>query len=121
LDNQRLIGLLLAKAGLNVDVAEDGEKACRLAAESQEQGKPYDLILMDMQMPRVDGYEATGRLRREGWTGPIIALTAHAMSGDRERCLDVGCTDYLSKPVQRDVLLDRVARHLQPDEVPHTQ
>ncbi len=121
LDNQRLIGLLLAKAGLDVDVAEDGEKACRLAAESQEQGKPYDLILMDMQMPRVDGYEATQRLRREGWTGPVIALTAHAMSGDRERCLDVGCTDYLSKPVQRDVLLDMVARHLQPDEVPHTQ
>ncbi|MFM9959590.1 MAG: CHASE4 domain-containing protein [Phycisphaerales bacterium] len=106
-DNQRLIRHHLQKAGATVEVVDNGRKALDKALERlrAENGSPFDLILMDMQMPEMDGYEATSTLRRAGYTGAIIALTAHAMSGDRAKCLDAGCDDYATKPIDRAVLL----------------
>jgi CheY-like chemotaxis protein len=109
-DNQRLIAFLLRKAGAEVALAEDGQIALNLALAAQQAGNPFDVILMDMQMPVVDGYEATRRLRTAGHTKPIIALTAHAMSDDRQKCLGVGCDDYIAKPIDRPTLLETVAK-----------
>ena len=111
LDNQRLFSLLLKKGGAEVTVVENGQAAVQEALAAGSQGDPFDIILMDMQMPIMDGYEATRRLRVQGWTGPIIALTAHAMAEDRQKCLDAGCDDYLSKPIKKPDLLEIVARH----------
>jgi PAS domain S-box-containing protein len=111
-DNQRLISFLLRTAGAAVEVAENGRVAVDLVLAARQDGEAFELILMDMQMPVMDGYEATRRLRAEGFTGPIIALTAHAMAGDRERCLEAGCNDYISKPVDRNSLLRIVAQHV---------
>ncbi|MFH1417732.1 MAG: response regulator, partial [Planctomycetota bacterium] len=110
LDNQRLISFVLKKAGAEVAVAGNGKIAVELALAASAEEHPYDVILMDMQMPIMDGYAATGMLRREGYAGPIIALTAHAMEGDRENCAQTGCDDYATKPIDRCVLIQQVAR-----------
>lgn len=104
-DNQRLLMHILKKAGATVAVADNGEIAVRSALESLGAGTPFDLILMDMQMPEMDGCAATIALRRAGWTGPIIALTAHAMSEERTRCVEAGCDDFATKPISRSSLL----------------
>jgi CheY-like chemotaxis protein len=108
-ENQLLIKTLLAKAGASVTVVPDGQRAVQEAMCALSAGKPYDLILMDMQMPVLDGYSATSTLRQMGYKGPIVALTAHAMAGDRERCESAGCDDYLTKPVDRAKLAATVA------------
>jgi CheY-like chemotaxis protein len=109
-DNRRLVTHHLVKAGMQTSVATNGLEAIDLALASRRSGNPFHLILMDMQMPELDGYEATHRLRQEGWRGPIVALTAHAMSGDRERCMEAGCDEYLTKPMDRRRLLEVVHR-----------
>jgi signal transduction histidine kinase/FixJ family two-component response regulator len=106
-DNQRLLFLQLSDAGAAVSIAEDGDVAVEMATTQL-----FDLILMDMQMPVMDGYTATAELRRRGVTIPIIALTAYAMAEDRARCLAGGCDYYLSKPVSEQTLLKTVQRHL---------
>jgi len=116
-DNQRLISFLLRKAGCEVEVAANGAVGLEAALSAQRQGKPYDVIFMDMQMPVMDGYVATQRLREQQYRLPIVALTAHAMTGDRQRCLDAGCDDYLAKPVNRDTLLHMVRQFTRPQRL----
>jgi len=112
LDVQRVIHTILGKMALQVDIAEHGRMACEMAQQSQVEGRPYDLIFMDIQMPEMNGYEATQRLRAGGWQGPIVALTAYAMVGDREKCLAAGCDDYITKPVTSQVLYEILTRYL---------
>jgi len=104
-DNQRIIAFILTRAGFQVSVAENGRDACEMAMTAVEEGNPFHLILMDMQMPVMDGYEATRRLRSSGYTRPIVALTANATADDRKICLDAGCDFYVAKPIDRKELL----------------
>ena len=113
--NRDMLSRRLERKGFEVAMATDGRQGVEMA-----QAAPYDLILMDMSLPEVDGWEATRQIRAAPGTKsvPIIALTAHAMIQDRQKCLDAGCTDYLAKPVDRTILLETVARHLSPDYAP---
>jgi len=112
--NQTVAKRILVKGGFEVDVAENGE----LALHKITSGTHYDLVFMDCQMPRMDGYEASRRIREfEQSTGgnsriPIIALTANAMQGDREKCMAAGMDDYVPKPVKKDTLYEMLRRHL---------
>ena len=110
-DNQRLIGFILRKAGAEVTIAENGQIGFDLATAANADRCPFDVVLMDMQMPVLDGYEATRQLRNDGYFHPIIALTAHAMETDRKKCLDAGCDDYITKPVDRKKLVETVASY----------
>ncbi len=114
LDNQRLIRAMLRAEGAQVTLVENGALAVARVLELSEREEPYDLILMDMQMPELDGYEATRRLRRAGVCTPIIAVTAHAMDRDRERCISVGCSDYIPKPISRKALRETLGAYLKP-------
>ncbi len=113
-DNRLLFECLLTKLGLNVSLAENGEEALRLVRSNH-----FDIVLMDMQMPVMNGYEATAVLSETHPNLPVIALTAHAMKEDRDKCLKVGCRDYLTKPVQHTQLVNALITHLSPSEVPH--
>jgi len=112
-DNQRLISFLLTKAGARVTVAENGQVAANLALAARAEGRSFDVVLMDMQMPVLDGYAATRRLRTAGYSGPIVALTAHAMTGDREKCLAAGCDGFATKPIDRHSLIALVRQMTQ--------
>jgi len=111
-DNQRLIKHFLTKTGARVELAANGAVGRDTALAKQRAGEPYDVVLMDMQMPVLDGYNATRELRAAGYNRPIIALTAHSSTADRQACLDAGCSDYLSKPINRETLIQTVSRHV---------
>jgi CheY-like chemotaxis protein len=110
--NQRLLAAMLRRAGAHVDLASDGRSGLDAVLAAEARGEPYDLVLMDMQMPILDGYEATRALRAAGFARPIVALTAHAMSTDRDKCLAAGCTDYETKPIQRQRVIATCRRLL---------
>jgi signal transduction histidine kinase/ActR/RegA family two-component response regulator len=113
IDNQRLIRFHLERAGARIDIVDNGAKALERIAEGSRLDR-YDVILMDMQMPVMDGYEAVRRLVAAGERTPVIALTAHGMVGDREKCLDAGCTEYLCKPVDARGLVSAIRHAIAP-------
>jgi PAS domain S-box-containing protein len=117
-DNQRLIAFVLKNAGAEVTVVENGQIAHDEALAARDRGEPFHVILMDMQMPVLDGYEATRKLRAAGYAEPIIAMTAHAMEGDSAKCLNAGCDGYLTKPIDRAKFLQTIARTIQPSPRP---
>jgi CheY-like chemotaxis protein len=108
-DHQRLFAMMLRHEGAEVEIVDNGRSAVQRAVEAYELDSPFDAIVMDLQMPAIDGYAATRALRRHGYDRPIVALSAHAMVGEREKCLDCGCTDYASKPVEREHLVGLLA------------
>lgn len=106
IDNQFLVTQVLMKYGAKVEIANDGEEAIQKALTSE-----FDIILMDIQMPRVDGYEAGRALRSNGYTKPIIALTAHAMAEERARTRAAGCNAHLTKPLNQPELINTVEQY----------
>ena len=111
-DNQIILRGLLNKRGMSVTHAENGEVGVRLVREAMNEGAGFDVILMDMMMPVMDGYQATAQLRRDGITTPIIALTALAMGDDAKKCLAAGCDQYVTKPVRPGTLYASIAGQL---------
>lgn len=108
--NQKVALKMLEKLGYSANLANDGIEAIAMLAD-----KHYDLVLMDVQMPRLDGYETTAKIRSSGRNEahiPIIAMTANAMNSDRQKCLDAGMDDYLSKPVKADILAEMLKKWL---------
>ena len=110
-DNQRVIRHVLERAGYEVTIAENGLVGVELALAAADEGTPFSVVLMDVQMPVLDGYAATRQLRERGYTRPIIALTAHALPSERQRCLEAGCDAFATKPLERLALLETIARH----------
>jgi CheY-like chemotaxis protein len=109
-DNQRLFSMIMKKAGIDLTTALNGQEGVNAVLRSLEDGKPFDVILMDLQMPVMDGLTATKLIRDKGVETPIVALTAHAMQEERDRCHAAGCTDFLTKPILRDALLSAIAK-----------
>jgi len=97
--NRKVALSMLKRLGYKADVAENGLEVLQALQE-----KPYDVVLMDVQMPKMDGLEATRRIRDSGLTTRIVAMTAHAMDGDRDECLEAGMNEYISKPIKMEEL-----------------
>jgi len=116
-DHQRLISHILRKMEAEVITVENGQSAVDLALQAQEEGNAFDLILMDIRMPVMDGYLATRHLREAGYRLPVVALTANTIKGDREKFIEAGGDDYISKPfVVSEIanLVKRLARQARP-------
>lgn len=101
----------IEEAGGTVSTACDGQQAVELVNQAKGEGKSFDIIVMDMEMPVLDGFQATEHLRQSGYDGPIVALTAHAIEGYAEKCRACGCDDYITKPISRELLIETVARY----------
>jgi CheY-like chemotaxis protein len=106
--NQKLVTRILEKVGAEVTVAGDGQPAVDSAVGAQTRGDPFDVVLMDMQMPVLDGYSAVRLLREQGYGLPIIAVTANSMSSDREQCFQAGCDEFATKPINKRELLGTI-------------
>jgi len=115
-DNQRLISLKVQQTGAAISIAENGQLAVDMALK-----EPYNLILMDIQMPVMNGLDATRTLRKKGYTGTIVALTANAMQEDIEACKEAGCNGFLTKPIKWDEFFEVLKENLSPGERPDTQ
>ena len=102
-----LMKMMLSKLGVEVVIVDDGRQAVQMASSQS-----FDLVLMDMQMPHMNGLEATRALKQQGYKAPIVALTANAMKGDDQECMDGGCDDYLTKPIDRRELQRILAKYL---------
>jgi signal transduction histidine kinase/ActR/RegA family two-component response regulator len=113
LDNQRLIAHVLRSRGADVTIVDNGRLAYEAAIKSNAENNPFDVILMDIQMPEMDGYMATSKLRQKNYRGIIVALTAHAMDTDRQKCIAAGCDNYASKPVDRAMLIQMLAEYFE--------
>ena len=109
--NRKLFEVILNEAGCKVTLAENGKVGYELGRQGS-----FDVVLIDMQMPVMDGYTSARKLRDAGVTTPIIGVTAHAMVGDRQKCLAAGCSDYLAKPIDANKLLNAIGHQLQLDE-----
>src|SRR5262249_13182909 len=110
--NQKLISLRLSQAGAEVVTAANGKEAIDHMWEATRSGRPFDAVIMDMQMPVLDGYETVRQLRANGFAEPILAVTAYAMSEDREECIGRGCNDFISKPIEWDRFMCKLTRLL---------
>jgi CheY-like chemotaxis protein len=109
--NQRLIRHLLKSRGYNFDLVFNGVQAIESLKKQS-----YDMVLMDIQMPEMDGYSATRQIREELKLNiPVIAMTAHAMSGEKEKCIKSGMNDYISKPINEEILFDIIRKYSSPD------
>ena len=109
--NQVIIATLLRDAGAQVELADNGAIGVQKVMHDMDNGLFFDVILMDMQMPVMDGYEATAYLRKHDYHRPIIAVTAHALTGDREKTLRSGCDDYIAKPIDNKTLMEMIQKH----------
>ncbi len=114
--NRQLITLRLNSTGAEVVPARNGKEAVELVHAAAAQGRPFDAVIMDMEMPVLDGYEAVRQLRAGGFTAPIVAVTAYAMSQDREECLRLGCNEHISKPIEWDRFFRELAVLLKAQE-----
>lgn len=104
-ENQRLITFYLNRAGAQVEAVEHGEAALARLSAARDGGVPFQLLITDVQMPVMDGRTLTRRLRAAGFTLPVIALTAHAMNEDRDKCMEAGCNGYATKPIDPKALV----------------
>lgn len=112
-DTQKLVMHLLGRVGLEVELAVDGLAGVEAVERSMGEGMPFDVVLLDMQLPKLDGYGVARELREMGYPGWVVALTAHAMMGDRKKCIAAGCDAYLSKPFNPDELIGTVRQILE--------
>lgn len=116
-DLRQLLGHLIERTGAQVGYACNGRDAVTKVEQARQRGEPFDLVLMDMQMPEMDGLQAMQTLRERGFEQPIVALTAATMRGERERCIAAGFSDHLSKPIDERQLMERIQHHLETHSV----